>query len=70
MSTEDLEKYETEWSCSSIGSNSRQNASASSPTSWRRSGVFYLANQLKSTFAFDGEVYFEVEMHDAGVWDM
>ena len=69
MSAEDLEKYETEMELQLYREYRdivRQFAYVVETE--RR---FYLANQVNMHVRnSDGEVYFEVEMHDAWVWDM
>ena len=69
MSAEDLEKYETEMELS---------CTANTRTSWGQFSYvveterrFYLANSVEMVPRnTDGEVYFELRLTDAWVWDM
>src|SRR5258705_13774183 len=69
MSTEDLEKYETEMELQLYREYRDIVRQFSYVVETERR--FYLANQVELHVRnVDGEVYFEVEMHDAWVWDM
>ena len=69
MSAEDLEKYETEMELTSTGSTGT--SCPSSPTWWRPSAASTWPTRSTSPPRnADGEVYFEVRMSDAWVWDM
>ena len=69
MSTEDLEKYETEMELQLYREYRDIVRQFSYVVETERR--FYLANQVDLHVRnSDGEVYFEVEMHDAWVWDM
>ena len=69
MSTEDLEKYETEMELQLYREYRDIVRQFSYVVETERR--FYLANQVDLHVRnVDGEVYFEVEMHDAWVWDM
>ncbi len=69
MSTEDLEKYETEMELQLYREYRDIVRQFSYVVETERR--FYLANQVDLRVRnVDGEVYFEVEMHDAWVWDM
>lgn len=69
MSAEDLEKYETEMELQLYREYRDIVRQFSYVVETERR--FYLANQVDLHVRnSDGEVYFEVEMHDAWVWDM
>jgi hypothetical protein len=69
MSTEDLEKYETEMELQLYREYRDIVRQFSYVVETERR--FYLANSVDLHVRnVDGEVYFEVEMHDAWVWDM
>ena len=69
MSTEDLEKYETEMELQLYREYRDIVRQFSYVVETERR--FYLTNQVDLHVRnSDGEVYFEVEMHDAWVWDM
>ena len=69
MSAEDLEKYETEMELSLYREYKDIVGQFSYVVEPERR--FYLANSVELVPRnSDGEVYFEVEMHDAWVWDM
>ena len=69
MSTEDLEKYETEMELQLYREYRDIVRQFSYVVETERR--FYLANHVDLHVRnSDGEVYFEVEMHDAWVWDM
>ena len=69
MSTEDLENYETEMELQLYREYKDIAAQFSYVVETERR--FYLANSVDLHVRnVDGEVYFEVEMHDAWVWDM
>ena len=69
MSAEDLEKYETEMELSLYREYKDIVGQFSYVVETERR--FYLANSVEMTaHNADGEVYFEVEMSDAWVWDM
>ncbi|HZN76624.1 MAG TPA: DUF2469 domain-containing protein [Micromonosporaceae bacterium] len=69
MSAEDLEKYETEMELQLYREYRDIVRQFSFVVETERR--FYLANQVDLHVRnSDGEVYFEVEMHDAWVWDM
>jgi len=69
MSAEDLEKYETEMELQLYREYRDIVRQFSYVVETERR--FYLANQVDLHVRnADGEVYFEVEMHDAWVWDM
>src|ERR1700759_1478437 len=69
MSTEDLEKYETEMELQLYREYRDIVRQFTYVVETERR--FYLANQVDLHVRnSDGEVYFEVEMHDAWVWDM
>ena len=69
MSTEDLEKYETEMELQLYREYRDIVRQFSYVVETERR--FYLANQVDLHVRnAEGETYFEVEMHDAWVWDM
>ena len=69
MSAEDLENYETEMELQLYREYRDVVGLFSYVVETERR--FYLANQVDLHVRnSDGEVYFEVEMHDAWVWDM
>jgi hypothetical protein len=69
MSAEDLEKYETDMELQLYREYRDIVRQFSYVVETERR--FYLANQVDLHVRnSDGEVYFEVEMHDAWVWDM
>ncbi len=69
MSAEDLEKYETEMELSLYREYKDIVGQFSYVVETERR--FYLANEVDVTPRHaDGEVYFEVELRDAWVWDM
>ena len=69
MSAEDLEKYETEMELSSTRSTGTSSSQFSYVVETERR--FYLANSVDvAARNADGEIYFEVRMSDAWVWDM
>src|SRR3979409_801879 len=69
MSTEDLEKYENEMELQLYREYRDIVRQFSYVVETERR--FYLANQVDLHVRnSDGEVYFEVEMHDPWVWDM
>jgi hypothetical protein len=69
VSAEDLEKYETEMELQLYREYRDIVRQFSYVVETERR--FYLANQVDLHVRnSDGEVYFEVEMHDAWVWDM
>jgi hypothetical protein len=69
MSTEDLEKYETEMELTLYKEYRDIVSQFSYVVETERR--FYLANSVDvATRNVDGEVYFDVRMSDAWVWDM
>ena len=69
MSAEDLENYETEMELQLYREYKDIAAQFSYVVETERR--FYLTNEVELTPRnADGEVYFEVVMHDAWVWDM
>ena len=70
MSTEDLERYETEIERKALIVNT-ETCSRCSSTSWKRSGASTSPTKWISTCAErDGDTYFELKLRDAWVWDM
>ena len=70
MSAEDLEKYETEMELS-LYREYEGHRRAVQLTSWRPSGGSTSANSVELVPRnADGEVYFELRLADAWVWDM
>ncbi len=69
MSAEDLEKYETEMELTLYKENRDIVSQVSYVVETERR--FYLANSVDvAARNADGEIYFEVRMSDAWVWDM
>jgi hypothetical protein len=69
MSSEDLERYETEIELQLYREYRDVLPMFSYVVETERR--FYLANQVKVEARGDGgQVYFEIELHDAWVWDM
>ena len=69
MSSEDLERYETEIELQLYRENRDVLPMFSYVVETERR--FYLANEVKVEAKGDGgQVYFEIELHDAWVWDM
>ncbi len=69
MSAEDLERYETEMELQLYREYRDVVAMFSYIVETERR--FYLANNVQVTpHAVDGDVYFELELRDAWVWDM